>query len=269
MRELSKTLSVLTVLGMLSVFALSSAAVTPGGGGSEHDPNMLQPVGVIEIEQNSAPGIFVSHGSGVFITPTKFLTAEHVITSLVDNRLELSGRVRMEDGTLRQVTNVAVSRKYDLAIVTVDTPYEGYIPPVSCKEMPRGAELITIGNPLSMEFVEVRVRVTGGKFSPGAMKAMQQQQSAEPSADKPERKAPDNIQPPPEKPKEPKPVNFNGTEFFQGVALPGQSGSPVFTPTGEVVGILTITVTDQSSFTGLGLYVKTSAACGFLTGLTQ
>lgn len=257
MRDVSKMFSVAAIAGILSISALPNE--------QPKKVDLIQPVGILEIELKQKPREFFSHGSGVFITPTRFLTAAHVIDKMPGNPT-VAGRVRMEDGSLYNIIKVDIEPNHDVAYVTVDKPYKGYIPEISCEAQPRGTQLTTVGNPLVMEFVEVKVTVAGGRPPARSTETVSEQDSKKPKLVKP-----DDIEPQKQIGRAAKPSNLNGQEFFQGVALPGQSGSPMFTEDGKVVGVLSISIMemDIGSFTGLGLYVKTAAVCAWLKSATQ
>lgn len=268
MQDLSKLLSITVILGFLGYAAASNEAVK-----KVEIIDFVKPVGILEVAGVSDPTKFFSHGSGVFITPTRFLTADHVIEKLVlDKGKELVGRVRTEDGSLYKIIGTSKDDHYDIALVTVDHEYKGPIPSINCLAQPRGTELITVGNPMSMEFLESKITVTGGRVV-----VAQEDDVVPPLTEKeplirrnPSKMIP-NDDPPPRGERPAKADDIVGLEFFQGVALPGQSGAPIFTKDGDVVGVLTVSVTDQrsGSFTGLGLYVKTESTCEFLRAATK
>lgn len=252
MHDISKILSVAVVIGLMAISVLPN-----------EPPKLVditQPVGILEIDLKAKPREFFSHGSGVFITPTRFLTAAHVVNK-VKNNPAVSARVRTEDGSLYSVTDVSLDADHDIAYVTLDRPYKGYIPEISCEAQPRGTYLTTMGNPLQMEFVEVEVRVAGGRPPTYIPTSVTEQENKKPKLRKPE-----DISPQKETGKFARPDQMIGQEFFQGISLPGQSGSPMFTRDNKVVGVLSISILESQigSFTGLGLYVKTSSACSFL-----
>ena len=256
MHDTSKFLSVAAVLGILTAGGFTYKSL---------DKDLLQPVGIIEHALVENPTTYLSHGSGVFITPTKFLTAGHVMPMLSP---KVISKVRMENGDIYNVVGLDKNETMDVSYVTVDRPYKGFIPKINCDAQPRKTELINISNPLSMEFVESKVTVTGGRPKEDI------QQNAGPELpipptdnDKFTRKMPDDLLNNKEQQeKAEEPTNIVGTVFFQGVVLPGQSGSPVFDKNGNIVGIVTVTILDPNSgsYTGLGLYVATSSICQFL-----
>jgi len=279
MKSLSNILTTVVAIGFLGIYAM--AMMPPS-----EVRDLAAPVGIIEISLDSFPDKFVGHGSGAFISSTKFLTAGHVVKELttIDIKNPITGRIRMEDGTIFKIHNIAKASVVDLAIVTIQEEYTGYIPPLVCEDAKRGTTLTTIGAPLSFEFVETKIMVSGGVINADIKESKTQQQTEPqtysnildspnrnpPRLNEPKRRFPKDLKLFEETKEERQSMNVAGTEFFQGIALPGQSGSPVFTDDGNIIGVITITITEDKigSFTGLGLYVKTSSACGFLTGLT-
>jgi len=278
MKTLSSIITASVVIGFLGIYV--TVLIPPS-----EIKDLAAPVGILEISLDSFPDKYVGHGSGAFISSTKFLTAAHVAKDLVTTNSEnpITGRIRMENGTIYTINNIAMAKVVDLAIVTIQEEYNGYVPPLVCEDVKRGTELTTIGAPLSFEFVETKIMVAGGVIN-ADIKESNMQQKMEPLSYsniidspnrnplrlEPKRKFPKDLKLFEETKEEEKSMNIAGTEFFQGIALPGQSGSPVYTKDGNIIGVITVTITEDKigSFTGLGLYVKTSSACGFLTGLT-
>jgi hypothetical protein len=185
----------------------------------------------------------------------------------------------------------------DVAIVTVDRQYKGYIPAINCDVQERGKELTTFGSPLAMQFVQLTIKTTGGTpsipvrqnenkpektVSPDVVKEIEEEKKPKGKIEvKPHendrftRKSPDSLSPKGGLPFEPfggptpvkkEEANINGGVLYQGVALPGQSGSPVYDENNEVIGVVIITVYDSSktSYSGLGMYASTDSACPFL-----
>lgn len=263
MQDVSKMLSVLTILGGVAVFGVEQYQPTK-------QPDLVQPVGVIEIYKQDDLVRNVNKGTGVFVSPTQVLTAAHVVDDPPDQNLVK--KIRTENGDTYTVTDTKFAKDMDVAVVTVDRPYSGFIPNVSCEAQKTGTELVTVGNPLMMLFLESKIQVAGGrpdvKVSQDEGRAEVapppiQQPNQEPGPKKFTRIPPDKVAPQPQK-KE-KQANLNGAKFFQGPALPGQSGSPIYDKDGNIVGVLVISVVSEGvGFSGLGMYVANSESCNFL-----
>jgi S1-C subfamily serine protease len=139
------------------------------------------------------------HGSGVFISPTQVLTAKHVAEQFYKGEL----RVRGPDGSIYHIVSISFSDA-DIAIVTVDKPFQGVPLPVSCAPLERGDRLSYYGNPLSIEFVgPIELTYMGGR-------------NVEDSDD---------------------PDFTNSTLLTNGEAEPGVSGAGVVDSLGRVVGV--------------------------------
>ncbi len=173
----------------------------------------------------------LGHGSGVFIGPTRVLTNGHVAKYLDETTVISSG-----NGDKFKPTGVVRAGNIDLAMITVDQVYTGWLPKVSCDSVPRLTNLTNVGNPIDVEFMAQVVQVTKG-FDPK--------------------------------------IEQMGMTFFRGVALEGASGSPMFTDDGKVVGLLTMSLMITKplgmsglfdlSTTGLGGYVGFDHSCEFAT----
>jgi hypothetical protein len=275
MRDLSAVLSAAAVVGVMAI-------IGAGNPSEKVRPNIEQPVGLIEIAKKEAPLVFLSHGTGIFIAPTKFLTAQHVLTPLTEKPGELDTRIRMEDGDIYHIIGMQDSDETDVTVATVDRPYKGFVPTISCEPEKRGTELTTIGNPLSLAFIETKIMVTGGR--PDTVVSQNEGNGVEepplkldqvpappsyPGKKKKFTRIPPNEIGPKERtdgPRAPEKGELVGMEFFQGPALPGHSGSPIFNKDGYLVGTISVSVVDTGigSFTGLGMYVPTAITCKFL-----
>ena len=175
------------------------------------------------------------HGSGIFISPTQVLTAQHVakMKEMV---------VRDVEGGLHHILSVANSEDADVSILTVDHPFNGVVPRISCNPPERGDTLHYYGNPSELEFVgPIYLHFIGGNGGD---------------------EMPSN------------------TSLADGVIIGGASGSGVMDEKGKVVGIITtqfrdidITKTDRGDYvrettpTGIGAYVSFHypEVCDFVT----
>lgn len=285
MPKILKTLSAIVTVGLLTIFAM--------GLHKEEKPDLQALAGVVEYVSTKAPLQQVSHGSGVFVSPDKVLTAAHVVQFDMDDE-RVHGRVRLEDGDLYNFKKIEKSKDFDLALITLDRPYRGAknFPGVDCALTEPGEVYTTIGSPLSIEFINVEIRATGGR--PNFLYSVAQNEDRNGKVvspfetEKPRQKVELNpkykVIPPDELPKgdpqaeapkldkkqaqKQEPVNIQGASFFQGPALPGQSGSPVYDKDGNIRGVLVITLYDhdQTSYSGLGMYVDSPAVCKFVKG---
>jgi hypothetical protein len=105
------------------------------------------------IESNSG------HGSGTFISPTQVITARHVAEELYNGEL----RVRGPDGSIYHILSAAFGDS-DIAILTVDKPFQGTPLPISCVPPERGDKFTFYGSPLNIEFSgPFEITFVGGK----------------------------------------------------------------------------------------------------------
>lgn len=272
------------VVGLLAIFGMM--------GFHAKKPDLHALSGIVEYTSAQAPLKQVSHGSGVFVDARHVLTASHVVAWDVDDE-KVNGRVRLPDGDLYRFKKIRKSKKFDLAMITLDRPYRGVtdFPKFDCDPTKPGQVYTTIGNPLSVEFIDVEIRATGGR--PNFLYGVEQNEDRNGKVvlpfetEKPHEETNLNpkykVIPPDQLPKgdpqaelpklekekqaqKQEPVNVKGATFFQGPALPGQSGSPVYDKDGNIRGVLIITLydQDQSSYSGLGMYVDSPAVCEFI-----
>lgn len=286
MKALSKILSISFVMGLLAVFGVA--------GFTSHEaskPDLHALSGIVEYMSEKSPLKQVSHGSGVFISKDQVLTAAHVVDFGLSNE-KLKLRVRLPDGDLYSVKKIDNSKNFDMAVLTLDRPYRGEhnFPKLACDNTVPGEMYRTIGSPLSVEYLDAEIRATGGR--PDFLYGVQQNEYRNgPSVSLYEEQAQDKVElnpkykviPPDELPNDPskpapeldkkqetkkqgRPVNVSGATFFQGPALPGQSGSPVYDKHGNIRGVVIITLydSDKTSYSGLGMYIDSPAVCKFV-----
>jgi S1-C subfamily serine protease len=100
------------------------------------------------------------HGSGTFIDATHVITAAHVA--------EAEGiRVRDATGGLHKVTKVYKPEDpaLDVAVLTVDPPFKGEAPKISCEPVERGQRFFYYGSPLKLEFIgPIKLQALGGSY---------------------------------------------------------------------------------------------------------
>jgi S1-C subfamily serine protease len=100
------------------------------------------------------------HGSGTFIDATHIITAAHVA--------EIEGlRVRDATGGLHTVTKIdkPADPNLDIAVLTVNPPFLGKAPAVSCEPVERGDKFYYYGSPLKLEFIgPVWLQALGGSY---------------------------------------------------------------------------------------------------------
>lgn len=135
------------------------------------------------------------NGTGIFISPTKILTAKHVA-----KEIDLKGVT--PDGQKFRVIDHEDADTLDISILTVDTPYKGEVVPYGCKTINTLTNFAYYGNPLGLRFIGpfIIMPLRGTSYSTHAPK---------------------------------------GLILFQGISLPGASGSGIIDTAGDVVGVLT------------------------------
>lgn len=178
-------------------------------------------------------------GSGVFITPDKVLTAKHVARGGL--LLGEGATLTVEDinGVEHTVTHVEVAEDADAAILTVAEPLTGAKPmSLTCRLPDRGEELHNVGNPWGdirwfLQRLWVADYETRGATAERAEHG-----------------------------------EFNGLVLYQGLAIGGQSGSPIFDADRNVVGILVAGIgapgRDAGSADVVGAFVATNYICEWL-----
>lgn len=281
-------LSVAVVFGLMALFGMRI-----GENYITQKPDVHALSGVVEYMVNNFPNRSVAKGSGVFISPTKVLTAAHVLQFAHDDeRWKL--RVRLQDGDLYNVKSFEKSKKYDLGLITLDRPYRGNVnyPKFDCGPTKQGQILTTVGSPLTLEYIDVEIRAIGGdrmelyrlsqnELQDGPDVPLPEHKTAE-SKEKPKPKinpkkyhmVPPNGLPKPNpeeaKPKKPQEPNSRGGVMFQGPSLPGQSGAPVYDEKQNIKGVVIQTLIDDSrgfrSYAGLGMMVDSPYICEFVQG---
>jgi S1-C subfamily serine protease len=275
-------LSVSIIVGLLAIFVMGISR-------EDEKVDFHSVSGIVEYMSKELPLKQVSHGSGVFISDRHVLTAAHVLLYGKEND-KVKGRVRLADGDIYHFDKIVKSEEVDVALITLDRPYRDVksFPKFSCGKTTPGDMYRVVGSPLSIEFVDLAIRATGGRPMMNYHLVQQNEfRNGKPvfpdgwkSQGKIEVKPKYEVIPPsklpkgdpqatplvkPEKSNEQK-VNLTGTTFFQGPALPGQSGSPVYDKNGDIRGVVVITLydDDRTSYTNMGLYVDSPATCKFV-----
>jgi S1-C subfamily serine protease len=197
--------------GILGVFIVGLSFLIP------QDPIPLQASVIIESRSG--------HGSGAFISPTKIITVKHVAEQLYNGEL----RVRGPDGSIYHIISASFGDA-DIAILTVDKPFQGVPLPVSCAPLERGDKLTYYGSPLDAEFVgPIDLTYIGGR-------------NVDRSGD---------------------PDFTNSTLLTNGEAEPGVSGSGVIDSSGRVVGVYNF-AWNSTTFGGF-VSLSYPAVCEFVT----
>ena len=99
----------------------------------------------------------MSHGSGTYISPTKILTAAHVIPET------LSGSVIMvtdRDGDSREAKLLWANKEFDVAVIQTEERGDSFSD-VTCSELPIGTKLKATGYPFDLGFVESPLSIIG------------------------------------------------------------------------------------------------------------
>jgi hypothetical protein len=289
MSNLSKLLSVFVVMGVLALFGMKVVD-------NHKVPDIHNLSGVVEYMMKTAPNRQVSKGSGVFIGPQHVLTAAHVLQFQVEDE-RFNARVRLQDGDIYHITKIVKSKDYDLAIAELDRPYRTAVkfPEFTCKPTEQGQVLNAVGSPMALEYIDVEIRAVGGSqmklyasyqnpSQNGPSVPLPKTKKAEEPAPSmaPKKEAKKNkkykVVPPDELPKgDPKDnakiknpkqqTNITGGVYFQGPALPGQSGSPVYDQYKDIRGVITTTMVDDNlrSYSGIGMYVDSPFLCEFVS----
>lgn len=143
-----------------------------------------------------------------------------------------SVKLKSDVGDIQDAAVLWAAKEHDVALVMASRPARFDSANLTCGDVIVRQPLETAGNPSDLEFVYFSARVAGPVEKRGPFAAVF-------------------------------PVEM--------VALPGQSGSPLFDMTGNVVGIVTATKLLQinpdipsPSFTGIGYAVPSSAICKLL-----
>jgi S1-C subfamily serine protease len=171
------------------------------------------------IETNSG------HGSGTFISPTQVITAKHVAEQFYNAEL----RVRGPDGSIYHILSASFNDA-DIAILTVDKPFQGVPLPVSCDPLERGDRLTYYGSPLNIEFAgPIELTYMAGKNKDGS--------------DDPD--------------------FTNSTLLTNGEGEPGVSGAGVIDSSGRVVGVYNF-AWNSTTFGGM-VSLSYPAVCEFVT----
>src|SRR5215213_7731937 len=167
-------------------------------------PNLVKRVkpAVVAIATYDDTGEALMTGSGFFLRPGQVVTNLHVIRGAVRaeiKTLDGKGKVFPVNGTL------ALDEEGDLALLSVDTPFDRVRSTELAKELPEeGESIFVIGNPLKLE----------GSVSDGIVSAVREV-----------------------------PNSYRIIQITAPISH-GNSGSPVFNLRGQVLGVVTVKVTN-------------------------
>lgn len=164
------------------------------------------------------------HGSGVMIGPTIALTAAHVVANVA------SIKIRTEDGTETKASVIWSAKDYDIALVELEGDVTDAAV-ISCARSLPGEDILAMGNPTDLRFVQSRGVVAGRE-------------------------------------KEELPT-WRSITPLDATILMGMSGGPVFNASKEIVGIIVAVQRIALSFssvtiTRFGFMVPSSTICKLL-----
>lgn len=165
-----------------------------------------------------------SHGSGVHIGNGYVITAAHVVEDA--KTVTLKSTV----GDIQKADVLWVNKAYDVALLKASRPERLGSSELACVMPPVGTSIMSIGNPVDVEFTRHWGRVAGGERSIGP---------------------------------------WGSLLVTDITTVPGQSGGPVMNDDGEVVGI-TVGVMmvpmgfAGASYVGVGFIVPGKTICNLL-----
>jgi len=105
------------------------------------------------------------HGSGVHIGGGHVLTAAHVIPIK-----PVPMTAKGDDGREHKIEVLWVNREYDIALLYVEDDKAIGAARLECREPRRGENIVAVGNPIMLEFVETRGHVAGSARKAGHWK---------------------------------------------------------------------------------------------------
>lgn len=162
------------------------------------------------------------HGSGVSIGDGYIITAAHVVGT------EKTVTLKTSDGSIRPATVLWASKEYDIALVRTDPDRLGKAR-LECRVAAEGEPIISMGNPLALEFVSAYGKIAG---SPREL------------------------------------AHWKSVYVTDITTIMGQSGGPVFDADGDLIGItvgvMVAPVGFSGSFVGYGFAVPSRSVCDLL-----
>lgn len=200
-------LAMLSVAALIVVAFFSLSAKAP-------PPETLSAVVKVKL-----PG---GHGSGVSIGNGYVLTASHVVGT------EKTVTLKLSDGSIQPATVMWSSKEYDIALLRTSPDRIGAAR-LECRVASEGETIISIGNPLALEFVSAYGKIAGSPREVGPWKS---------------------------------------AYITDITTIMGQSGGPVFDADGDLIGITVGVMAAPmglgGSFVGFGFVVPSQSVCSLL-----